>query len=117
MGKKCNSCEKTSFPVFALCPFCSSENGEKVTLSKIGTLFSYSITRVPVGPYPPPIIAGYVDLPEGTRIFSQIHVNVDEIQIGMKLILKTGAVWTEKDGTEVMGYYYVPYNAQGGGEK
>jgi len=115
IGKKCNSCGRTSFPVFAFCPFCSSENGETLPLSKIGTLFSFSVTRVPVGPYKPPIIAGFIDLPEGTRIFGQIHANVDEIRTGMLLSVETGVIWTEKNGTEVIGYYYVPCEADCGG--
>ncbi len=115
IGRKCRSCGKTSFPVTELCPFCSSENGEMVSLSPTGTLFSFSITRVPVGPYKPPIVAGFIDLPEGTRIFGQIHAAPDEIKTGILMTMKTGVLWTEKDGTEVMGYYYVPIRTDVGG--
>jgi uncharacterized OB-fold protein len=78
-------------------------------------LFSFSITRVPVGPYKPPIVAGFIDLPEGTRIFGQIHAAPDEIKTGILMTMKTGVLWTEKDGTEVMGYYYVPIWTDVGG--
>jgi len=115
IGRKCSSCGKTSFPVTELCPFCSSENGQMVSLSRMGTLFSFSITRVPVGPYKPPIVAGFIDLPEGTRIFGQIHAAPDEIKTGMLMTMKTGVLWTEKDGTEVMGYYYEPIKTDVGG--
>lgn len=116
MGFKCDDCGKTSFPVYELCPFCSSENGRKTRLSSTGTLFSYSITRVPVGPYKPPIIAGYIDLPEGTRVFGQIHADAKEVKTGMRLKVETGTIWTEKDGAEVIGYYYTPCGAEGGTE-
>jgi uncharacterized OB-fold protein len=115
MGLKCRSCGKTSFPIVELCPFCSSEDFDKVCLNKIGTLFSYSITRVPVGPYKPPIIAGYIDLPEGTRVFGQIYADISSLRTGMKLKVKTGVIWNEKDGTEVIGYYYVPCEKEAGG--
>ncbi|MFH2011154.1 MAG: OB-fold domain-containing protein [Pseudomonadota bacterium] len=115
IGYKCHSCGKTSFPVFELCPFCSSDKGEKLPLSSVGTLFSFSVTRVPVGPYKPPIIAGYIDLPEGTRVFGQIHANIENVRTGMQLKVETGVVWTEKDGTEVIGYYYVPCEKECGG--
>ena len=115
MGNKCRDCGKTSYPTVELCPFCSSENVEKTPLSTIGTLFSFSITRVPVGHYKPPIIGGYVDLPEGTRLFGQIRAHEQDVKTGMKLKVETGVLWTEKDGTEVLGYYYVPCKAECGG--
>lgn len=117
MGNKCKDCERTSYPAMELCPFCSSENTEKVPLSKIGTLFSFSITRVPVGPFKPPIIAGYVDLPEGTRVFGQIHATAEEVHAGMRVKVETGVIWTEEDGTEVLGYYYVPCEAERRGDE
>lgn len=117
MGNKCKSCGKTSYPVMELCPFCSSDDGEKVPLSTVGTIFSYSVTRVPVGPYKPPIIGAYIDLPEGTRVFGQIHANVEELKTGMKVKVETGVIWTEKDGAEVFGYYYVPVESKDGGAK
>lgn len=115
MGNKCNRCGKTSFPVVELCPACSSGDLEKVSLGTEGTVFSYSITRVPVGPYKPPIIGAYIDLPEGTRIFGQIRTELEKVRIGMKVRMETGVIWTEKDGTEVLGYYYVPIEAGSGG--
>jgi hypothetical protein len=33
----------------------------------------------------------------------------------MKLKVKTGVIWNEKDGTEVIGYYYVPCEKEAGG--
>jgi len=117
MGNKCKNCGKTSYPAVELCPFCSSENVERVSLSTVGTLFSFSVTRVPVGHYKPPIIGGYIDLPEGTRVFGQIHAKVEDVKTGMKVKVETGVIWTEKDGTEVLGYYYVPCKEESGGTK
>jgi uncharacterized OB-fold protein len=114
-GNRCRDCGKTSYPAVELCPFCSSDNVEKVPLSTRGTLFSFTITRVPVGPYKPPIIGGYIDLPEGTRVFGQIRAGEEEIKPGMRLRVETGVLWTEKDGTEVLGYYYVPCGEDCGG--
>jgi len=80
-------------------------------------VFSYSVTRVPVGPFKPPILGGYIDLPEGTRVFGQIRARVEDVKTGMKVKVETGVIWTEKDGTEVLGYYYVPLQAEEGGAK
>lgn len=117
IGFRCDHCGKTSFPVSELCPFCSFEKGVKTRLSNEGTLFSYSITRVPVGPYKPPIIAGYIDLPEGVRVFGKIQADIEVVRTGMRLRMETGVLWTEKDGTEVVGYYYVPCENKNGGKE
>jgi len=117
IGNECKNCGKTSYPAMELCPFCSSESLKKVPLSTTGTLFSFSVTRVPVGPYLPPIIGGYVDLPEGTRVFGQIHAKEEDVKTGMKVKVETGVIWTERDGTEVLGYYYVPCKRESGGTK
>jgi uncharacterized OB-fold protein len=115
IGSRCGSCGKTTFPAAELCIFCSSDRGEKVPLSTVGTVFSFCITRVRTGKYKPPFITAYIDLPEGTRVCGQIHGNVEEIKNGMKVRVETGVVWTEKDGTDVFGYYYVPCEPENGG--
>ena len=117
MGNKCRDCGKTLYPAMELCPFCSSEHKEKVPLSTTGTVFSFSVTRVPVGSFKPPIIGGYIDLPEGTRLFGQIKADVKHVKTGMWVRAETGVIWTEKDGTEVLGYYYVPCEAECGDVK
>jgi len=121
MGNKCKNCGKTSFPAVELCPFCSSDKVEKVPLSTIGTVFSFAITRVPVGPYKPPIIGAYINLPEGVRVYGQIHANEKDVKTGMKVKVETGILWTETDKkgnvTDVLGYYYVPVETKSGGEK
>jgi uncharacterized protein len=117
MGNQCRDCGKTSYPAVELCPFCSSDKVEKAPLSTTGTVFSFSVTRVPVGRFKPPIIGGYIDLPEGARVFGQIRADVGHVRTGMKVRVETGVLWTEKDGTEVLGYYYVPCEASCGGAK
>lgn len=116
MGGKCQDCGKTSYPAVERCIFCGSENTKKIPLSQQGTVFSFSVTRVPVGPYKPPVVGGYVDLPEGTRVYGQIKAGPENVKVGMKVKVETGVIWTEKDGKEVIGYYYVPLD-EGGTEK
>ena len=107
LGNKCQECGKVSYPAVERCPFCGSADIEKVELSKTGTVFTFNVIRVPVGPYKPPIIGAYVDLPDGTRVFGQIHAPVEEVKAGMKVNVETGVIWEEED-KEVIGYYYVP---------
>jgi uncharacterized OB-fold protein len=113
-GGKCEKCGKTSFPLPERCPFCGSSSLVKSPLSGKGTVFSYSITRVPVGPYAPPIIGAYIDLPEGVRLFAQIYTKEEKVKTGMSVIVNTGVIWTEDDGTEILGYWYEPAQEDGG---
>ena len=115
VGNRCQDCGKTSYPAMELCIFCSSDQVEKAPLSKVGTVFSYTVTRVPVGPYKPPIICAHVDLPEGTRVFGQIHADESKVKAGMQVIMEAGVLYQEKDGADVYGFYYVPYESEQGG--
>jgi len=108
MGNHCKDCGKTTYPRMERCAFCGSLNHEPVELSKTGTIYSFHTVRVPVGPYAPPIIGGLIDLPEGVRLYSQVHAPDGSIKAGMKLKMELGTLYTQKDGTEVFGFYYVP---------
>ena len=114
-GKKCNCCGKISYPVMELCPYCGADDSEVVALSEKGTVYSHSITRPNVGPYKGPFVNGYIDLPEDVRVFGMIHVDdLESVTNGMQVKVETGVVYTEPDGTEVLGYYYVPAPVKGG---
>ena len=110
MGQHCKTCGRTTFPVTELCMNCSSDKIEKVQIATEGTVYSWSVTRVPVGGYKPPFIGAYIDLTDGVRIFAQVKTDPDTMKTGMKVKVETGVIYTEKDGTEVLGYYYVPAN-------
>jgi len=43
VGMKCNNCGETMFPKEKLCPNCSSEDVEEVTLSNRGKVWFYTI--------------------------------------------------------------------------
>ena len=108
VGNVCKKCGKISFPQGERCLFCGSGETEKKPIATEGTLYSYSITRRPVGPFEPPFAGGYVDLPDDVRVYGQIHTDPENVKVGMKLKAEVGTLYTEEDGTEVVGYYYVP---------
>ena len=116
MGVKCAICGKTTYPATERCAYCGAAEIQPAKMSEIGIVYSYCIVRLPVGPYKPPMIGAYVDLPEGARIYAQIHAPEEEVKVGMKVALRTGVIWTAKDGTEITGYYYVPY-VEGGADE
>lgn len=108
VGSRCKCCGKVSYPRAERCIFCASPDGEATVLSEEGTVYSYHIVRVPVGPYRPPLIGGLIDTPEGVRLYGQIKAPEEKVEIGTKLKMKTGTLYTDKDGNEVFGFYYVP---------
>jgi len=107
-GVNCPDCGHTSYPVTERCTFCGSRNVESVDLSTSGTIYAFNIVRVPVAGYAPNLIGGLIDLPEGIRLYGQIRAPLGEVRIGMKVKLETGPLYTDKDGKEVFGFYYIP---------
>lgn len=118
IGAKCRSCGETFFPSRLCCRRCSSEDMEKIPLSRIGKLFSFTTVRVK----PPhfigevPYLMGVVELPEGERIKTLlIGCDQNALEIGMEMELVIESVGRLKApigkieaGTEVLGWKFRP---------
>ncbi len=82
---------------------------EIVPLSSSGKLYSYTVLEYPapglVGPY----AIGYIDLPEGVRIFS-ILADWDRksLTAGMSVELTLGKFKEDKEGDEIWTYKFRP---------
>lgn len=114
----CDSCGFITFPAQAGCPSCGGEGVSPTTLSRTGTLWSW--TRQRFQPKNPPYIGreapkdfvpfavGFVELPEG-RIESRIAGDAtQELRIGMPMELTVVPFATDEDGTEVLTYAFRP---------
>jgi len=108
VGVRCNCCGKVSYPRSERCVYCASDDTVETVLEETGVVYSFNTVRVPVGPYRPPVIGGLIDTPEGVRLYGQIRAEDGTVKAGMKLKMETGTLYTDKDGTEVFGFYYVP---------
>lgn len=86
-GGKCSSCQKVMFPIRMACPFCGQQQIEEIPLSKTGTIYTY--TWIHAGPmaFDPPYAIGYIDLPDGIRIFSLIKGKQKKLHAGMPVQL------------------------------
>jgi uncharacterized OB-fold protein len=85
LGAHCMSCNRVSFPVATWCPHCRSTELESHPLSTTGTVFSYTIVRVPVPGYagPVPYGLGIVELPDGIRVTTTLVAEpLEELAIG-----------------------------------
>ena len=107
-ASKCKKCKNYYFPKKTLCPECFEEDLlEDVYLSNSGIIYTYCIVRAaPVG-FESPYILGYVDLPEGLRIFTMIESDdIENVKIGDKVKLKIGKIHQDESGQDVYGYKF-----------
>jgi uncharacterized protein len=105
VGNKCAACGRVFFPKVDFCTECLNETMEEITLSKRGTLYSYTITRVPLGKFPIPHALGFITLPEKVRIFAPLIISEKEFQVGDTMEMEIVPLWTEPD-KNVLGYKF-----------
>ena len=107
-ANKCTACGKVYFPKAHLCLTCFNEQLEETTLNRRGKLFSYTVVHMPSSHFQPPYAVGYVDLPEGVRIFSQLEITEDKpFKVDMDMEVHIDTLWHE-DGKDVVGFRFVP---------
>ena len=101
---KCSSCDQVFFPKLPICLNCHKEKMEDIVLSTRGKLFTHTTVMMPSSGFTPPYSVGYIDLPEGFRLFSQLDTIEDKpFEIGMDMEVYVGSLW-EKDGITTLGY-------------
>ena len=90
LGTRCRRCGACFFGRVVLCRRCSSGELEPVGLSNQGTLYSYTIVRIPPAGWPGgvPYALGQVELPEGPHVISEVvDCPYEKLNVGMKLEL------------------------------
>jgi len=108
VGGRCKQCEKIIFPPRAVCLNCLSEDMEKLTLSRNGTLYSFTTVHMPSEHFEPPYVIGWIELPEGIRVFSPIRYGQEQsLKIGMAMELSVEKLWDEEEKI-VTGYVFRP---------
>lgn len=70
-GSRCESCGATYFPRRLICFECRSTELREQSLSRQGVVYSWTTVRVSSS-RPTPYTVGYVDLPEGVRVFTSL---------------------------------------------
>lgn len=108
LANKCKSCGQIFFPKAHLCFECFKEDLEKIILSRRGILYSYTIGRMPSMHFEPPYAVGYVDMPEGVRVFAPLKMMEDKpLRVGMEMEVVIEKLWQERD-KEIIGYKFKP---------
>lgn len=113
MGCRCRKCGKMIYPSKEVCLNCLNDDMERVHLSRTGTLYSFTIVHMPSEHFKHPYAIGWIELPEGVRIFSQIrHWQERSLEIGMDMELDVEDLWEEGE-TKVTGYIFRPSSREG----
>lgn len=108
LGNKCNSCGQVFFPRARFCLSCFHEETEEIVLGRKGKLYSYAISHMPSTHFEAPYAAGYVDMPEGVRVFAPLKMVAERpFEVGMDMELVIERLWQEED-REVIGYRFRP---------
>jgi uncharacterized OB-fold protein len=114
LGSRCRGCGAPFFPVRAACSGCLGTDLETIRFSTTGTLYTFSVVRQSTPAFPVPYVLGYVDLPEGIRIMSQISgCEPDDVKIGMDLELAVEEFGTSPEGAPLLGYRFRPMAGRG----
>ena len=107
LGMRCPHCGVCVFGPATFCQSCTSPDLEEIELSSEGTLYSYTIVRVPPPGWPGPVpyVLGEVELSEGPHVLAEVvDCAHDDLKVGMavSLALRTVAMDGAEDSERVV---------------
>ena len=111
IGFRCRECGVSVFGSATFCQSCTSFDLEPVDLGQTGTLFSYTIVRIPPAGWPGevPYILGQVELPAGPQVLAEvIGCAHSDLIIGMPVELAIQAVPAQEGGEDKLVYKWRP---------
>lgn len=109
LANRCKSCGQIFFPKAIFCLACFNNDLEELKLSQKGQLYSYTIAHMPSMHFHPPYAIGFIDMPEGVRIFSPLVIDKNKpFRVGMEMEIVIEKLWEEGD-KEVIGYMFKPF--------
>ena len=103
LGQRCRQCQVCVFGPAILCQACSSDDLESIQLGQQGTLYSFTVVRVPPPGWPGqvPYTLGEVELPEGPHVLAEIiGSEPSQLRIGMSMELALEPVSVPASPTE-----------------
>jgi uncharacterized protein len=111
LGFRCRDCGIYVFGPATFCQACASNSLEPVEFGQRGTLYSYTIVRMPPSGWPGPVpyILGEVQLPEGPHVLAEVIGCEDSnLRIGMPMELALQAVKGAESNQEKVVYKWRP---------
>jgi uncharacterized OB-fold protein len=111
LASECDDCSHRVFPPASVCPQCNGEEISTLPLGKDGLLYSYTIIHQGPKWIKPPYIVGYIDMPEGVRIFTHLtDMEPQDISCDMPVSLRITDPILNGDGREVLRFKFGPLN-------
>jgi uncharacterized OB-fold protein len=111
VGRRCLSCGKVSFPAKPACPECFTGEQRKIPLSRRGTLHTFTVSYMGPPGIDKPYAIGFVDLPEGIRLFSLLtgcEPFHEVLEVGMEMEMVVEPVLRDGEGNPIVGYKFRP---------
>lgn len=107
-GSRCRQCGRVYFPRKRVCTECFQiDQMESVALSSRGRLYSFTVVEAGPAGFKVPYAVGYVDLPEGVRVFAPLEGDLDALEIGMEMEMGVGPI-KEENGVTIIGQKFRP---------
>ena len=119
LGLRCRECGVTVFGSGTFCQSCTSDKLEAIEFGQRGTLYSYTVVRVPSAGWPGPVpyILGQVELAEGPQVLAEVvDTPIEDLGIGMEveLVLRaTAGEGPESDKSGKIVYKWRPKKEEG----
>jgi uncharacterized OB-fold protein len=111
-GRKCGRCGTVYLSPRLACSKCFATGPfAEIRLSDRGTLWVYSIVYQSAPGIPTPYVAAIVDLPEGVSVrctIVDVDPTPDHLHFGMPVELITRKVREDKDGNDVIAFFFRP---------
>ncbi len=109
IASRCTQCATAYLPAVLACARCGNREFAACTLSPRGTLYTYSIVHGSGGVWPAVYAAGYVDFPEGVRVFGQLReTDATDLRIGAQIGVEPEVLYRRQDGIDVVCFrFYV----------
>src|SRR4051794_13984382 len=99
VGGKCTSCGHVTLGVRDACPDCWKRNMmTPVPIGRTGTLYTCTVIHQAADGYVAPFAVGYVDLPEGVRLFAHLANEERSRRIGASVQLTVAPLKKNRDG-------------------
>jgi uncharacterized OB-fold protein len=109
IGSRCRDCQEVMFPQKRICLNCFGKDLEQVALSSRGRLFTFTINHQGPKEFSAPYASGYIDLPEGVRIYSLLtDWEAKGLKIGAEMELVIEKMKDDLEGNEVVTYKFRP---------
>jgi uncharacterized OB-fold protein len=106
LGSRCRACGRSFYPWTSVCLDCQADDVEERLLSGEGVLECFTTVHMPALHIAPTYCVGYVQLPEGLRIFAPIEAGGRALAVGMAMRLADYRLGRGPD--ERLAYCFVP---------